>query len=67
MDSDQIEQRKALTRAWFESRRDRIVAAFEAVEDALPAGAPLADRGPAASPARRGAAPTMAARPAAAA
>ncbi len=46
MDSDQIEQRKALTRAWFESRRDRIVAAFEAVEDALPAGAPLADRGP---------------------
>jgi coproporphyrinogen III oxidase len=31
-------------RAWFETLRDRIVAAFEAVEDALPATAPLADR-----------------------
>jgi coproporphyrinogen III oxidase len=46
MDSDQSEQRKEQARAWFESLRDQIVAAFEAVEDALPAGAPLADRAP---------------------
>jgi coproporphyrinogen III oxidase len=44
MDSAQIEKRKALTRGWFESLRDQITAAFEAVEDALPAAAPLADR-----------------------
>ena len=31
-------------RAWFERLRDDICAAFEAVEDALPAGAPLSDR-----------------------
>jgi coproporphyrinogen III oxidase len=36
--------RKAKARAWFESLRDRIVAAFEKLEDALPASAPLADR-----------------------
>jgi coproporphyrinogen III oxidase len=46
MDSDQIEQRKERARAWFESLRDQIVAAFEAVEDALLAGAALADRAP---------------------
>jgi coproporphyrinogen III oxidase len=44
MDTGNIEQRKEQARAWFESLRDRIVAAFEAVEDALPAAAPLADR-----------------------
>ncbi len=44
MDSDEIKNRKARTQAWFESLRDQIVVACEAVEDSLPAGAPLADR-----------------------
>ena len=44
MDTDKIEARKKQARAWFERLRDQIVAAFEAVEDALPATAPLADR-----------------------
>ena len=44
MDASQIETRKDRARAWFETLRDRIVAAFEEVEDALPSGAPLADR-----------------------
>jgi coproporphyrinogen III oxidase len=44
MDSDKIEPRKQQARAWFEDMRDQIVAAFEALEDALPATAPLADR-----------------------
>jgi coproporphyrinogen III oxidase len=44
MDADQIEARKARARAWFESLRDEICAAFEALEDSLPAAAPLADR-----------------------
>jgi len=44
MDTDKIEARKKQARAWFETLRDQIVAAFEAVEDALPATAPLADR-----------------------
>jgi coproporphyrinogen III oxidase len=44
MDSTPIEHRKDHARAWFEKLRDQIVAAFEAVEDALPAAAPLADR-----------------------
>src|SRR5947199_336937 len=38
-----IETRKVSARAWFERLRDDICAAFEAVEDALPAGAPLAE------------------------
>jgi coproporphyrinogen III oxidase len=46
MDTDKIEARKKQARAWFEALRDQIVAAFEAVEDALPASAPLADRPP---------------------
>jgi coproporphyrinogen III oxidase len=46
MNTDKIEARKETARVWFESLRDRILAAFEAVEDALPAGAPLADRAP---------------------
>ncbi|MGA2891731.1 MAG: oxygen-dependent coproporphyrinogen oxidase [Xanthobacteraceae bacterium] len=44
MDSATIEQRKTSTKAWFESLRDQITAAFEAVEDALPEGAPFGDR-----------------------
>jgi coproporphyrinogen III oxidase len=36
--------RKESARAWFEHLRDDICAALEAVEDALPAGCPLADR-----------------------
>ena len=44
MDSGKIEQRKEQAKAWFETLRDRIVAAFEAVEDALPDTAPLGDR-----------------------
>jgi coproporphyrinogen III oxidase len=44
MDTGTTEQRKETARSWFETLRDRIVAAFEAIEDALPSGAPLADR-----------------------
>jgi coproporphyrinogen III oxidase len=44
MDAGQIEARKARARAWFEELRDAICAAFEAVEDALPGGAPLGER-----------------------
>jgi coproporphyrinogen III oxidase len=44
MDTDKIEARKKQARAWFEALRDQIVAAFEAVEYALPATAPLGDR-----------------------
>ncbi len=46
MDTGTIEDRKAAAKTWFESLRDRITAAFEAVEDALPHDAPLADRLP---------------------
>jgi coproporphyrinogen III oxidase len=46
MDIGQIEQRKGRSRAWFETLRERIVAALEALEDALPFGATLADRAP---------------------
>src|SRR6202030_3090305 len=46
MDTDKIEARKKQARAWFEALRDQIVAAFETLEDALPATAPLADRPP---------------------
>jgi coproporphyrinogen III oxidase len=35
--------RKARARAWFETLRDDVCAAFEAIEDALPGGAPLSD------------------------
>ena len=44
MDANPIETRKDRARAWFEVLRDRIVAAVEELEDALPVGAPLADR-----------------------
>jgi coproporphyrinogen III oxidase len=39
-----LEARKGSASAWFERLRDDICAAFEAIEDALPAGAPLSDR-----------------------
>jgi coproporphyrinogen III oxidase len=39
-----IEARKAQARTWFERLRDGICAAFEAIEDALPTDAQLADR-----------------------
>ena len=44
MDGAPGDDRKATARTWFESLRDQIVAAFEALEEALPASAPLADR-----------------------
>ena len=44
MDVSLTEARKARARAWFESLRDEICAAFEALEVALPADAPYADR-----------------------
>jgi coproporphyrinogen III oxidase len=43
MDVSQIETRKGRAGAWFETLRDRIVTAFEELEDTLPAGAALAD------------------------
>ncbi len=42
----QLADRKVRARIWFERLRDDICAAFEAVEDALPAGAQLADHPP---------------------
>src|SRR5438105_12294058 len=39
-----LKQRKSRARAWFEQLRDDICAAFEALEDALPAAAPLSAR-----------------------
>ena len=44
MDVQVLEARKARARTWFERLRDDICAAFEAIEDALPAAAPLAER-----------------------
>ncbi len=41
-----LETRKSRARAWFEALRDDICAALEQIEDALPAGAPLAEREP---------------------
>jgi coproporphyrinogen III oxidase len=42
--TDLIAEHQARARAWFEQLRDQICAAFEALEDALTAGAPLAER-----------------------
>ena len=39
-----LEARKVRAQTWFETLRDEICAAFEALEAALPPGAPLADR-----------------------
>jgi coproporphyrinogen III oxidase len=44
MDDKELTIRKARARAWCESLRDDICAAFEALEDALPAGAPLCEQ-----------------------
>ena len=44
MDANLIETRKTRASTWFATLRDRIVAAFEELEDTLPASAPLADR-----------------------
>ena len=44
MDAHPIEARKTRARAWFEQLRDDICASLEAVEDALPASAPLSER-----------------------
>jgi coproporphyrinogen III oxidase len=43
MDTSQIQTRKHRARGWFEALRDRVIAAFEELEDALPAGAPLTE------------------------
>ena len=39
-----LDTRKARARAWFEALRDDVCAAFEAVEDALPASATFSDK-----------------------
>jgi len=44
MSNDLLETHKARARAWFESLRDDICAAFETVEAGLPPAAPFADR-----------------------
>src|ERR1700675_3213377 len=44
MEATSQEAHKTRARAWFETLRDDICAAFEALEDALSKGAPLADR-----------------------
>ena len=44
--SETLDRRKAQARAWFERLRDDICAALEAVEDALPKDAPMAERAP---------------------
>ena len=46
MDVESLADRQARARAWFERLRDDICTAFEAVEDALPAHARLADLPP---------------------
>ncbi len=46
MDSIEIEARKTAARAWFESLRDEICAAFETLEADLPRGAPHGEAKP---------------------
>jgi len=46
MTAEQLDHRKARARAWFETLRDDICAALEAVEAALPANAPLGQSPP---------------------
>jgi coproporphyrinogen III oxidase len=43
-DAATLEDRKARARVWFEQLRDDLCVAFEALEDALPAGVPQSDR-----------------------
>jgi coproporphyrinogen III oxidase len=43
-DTATLDVRRSRARAWFERLRDDICAAFEALEQALPQGAPLSDR-----------------------
>ena len=43
-DAATLDSRKGHARAWFERLRDDMCSAFEAVEDALPAGSPLFER-----------------------
>ena len=43
-DPKTLDARKAQARAWFERLRDEICAALEALENELPAGAPMRDR-----------------------
>jgi coproporphyrinogen III oxidase len=45
-EATELAQHKEAARAWFEQLRNGICAAFEKLEDDLPAGAPLADRAP---------------------
>jgi len=45
-DKNLLEERQTRARTWFEALRDDICLAFEALEDALPASAPLGDRTP---------------------
>jgi coproporphyrinogen III oxidase len=45
-DTSPLEARKARARNWFEALRDDICKALEALEDALPMHAPLADKAP---------------------
>ena len=67
-DKADIERLQIEAPLWFAALRDRICAAFEALEDEVTArGAPLANAPRAASSARRGSARTTPARPAAAA
>jgi coproporphyrinogen III oxidase len=44
MAADPMNERKERARLWFETLRDRLVAALEQVEDSLPAGARSSDR-----------------------
>jgi coproporphyrinogen III oxidase len=46
MDASQTKSREARAKAWFETLRDDICGAFEGLEAALPAGAPLGDQPP---------------------
>jgi coproporphyrinogen III oxidase len=44
MAADPMSERKERARLWFETLRERLAAALETAEDALPADAPLSDR-----------------------
>ena len=45
-EASELARHKDTARSWFEELRDTICAAFEKLEDDLPAGAPLSDRAP---------------------